>query len=429
MKYDIFISYRRTGGAQYARILQLMLSQRGYKVFLDYDELTDGKFGDHIQEAIKGAPIFMLVLSKDALVRCKNEGDWVRREIQLAVAEGKHIIPVNPDNSFNGMPADMPEDIKEEISTHQHSDINFGQTLGVTVDYMIDTRIRTKVGERKKADHVDSTGEAAGLTLEKITAHNRFMKRLTVFGTIVVTLIVLATCLLFWRHTQSAERAAEHKASLEVKHQKYGLILAEGLSDTQIDAIDDILSKMVAVTEDSLYMSQFEFTVGQWHGLMNEKYDASQKDFPMTDVSYGDIMLHLLDTLRRMTNIDGFDLPSAEEWEYAARSGAHGDSFLYAGDDDAEKVAWYAGNSDNKLHASDGRQGKEPNMLDLFDMSGNVSEICNTPMVSSTGDVLWTSCGGNYTSPESEVTVTSRHAIATDAQEPTLGFRIIIRKN
>ena len=43
-KYDIFISYRRTDGAQYARILQLMLAQRGYKVFIDYDELTDGKF-------------------------------------------------------------------------------------------------------------------------------------------------------------------------------------------------------------------------------------------------------------------------------------------------------------------------------------------------------------------------------------------------
>lgn len=33
--YDIFISYRRKGGAQYARIIQLMLAQRGYKVFLD----------------------------------------------------------------------------------------------------------------------------------------------------------------------------------------------------------------------------------------------------------------------------------------------------------------------------------------------------------------------------------------------------------
>ena len=52
-KYDIFISYRRTGGAQYARILQLMLSQRGFKVFLDYDELKDGVFGKRIKAAIQ----------------------------------------------------------------------------------------------------------------------------------------------------------------------------------------------------------------------------------------------------------------------------------------------------------------------------------------------------------------------------------------
>ena len=63
-KYDIFISYRRVGGAQYARILQLMLLQRGYNVFLDYDELTDGNFSTHIQKAIKNAPIFILILSK-----------------------------------------------------------------------------------------------------------------------------------------------------------------------------------------------------------------------------------------------------------------------------------------------------------------------------------------------------------------------------
>ena len=41
-KYDIFISYRRDDGAQYARILQLELEKYHYNVFLDYEELTDG---------------------------------------------------------------------------------------------------------------------------------------------------------------------------------------------------------------------------------------------------------------------------------------------------------------------------------------------------------------------------------------------------
>ena len=83
MKYDIFISYRRNGGAQYARILQLMLIQRGYKVVLDYDELTDGIFCEKIKNAIKDAPVFIIVLSKGSMERCVNEDDWVRKEMTL----------------------------------------------------------------------------------------------------------------------------------------------------------------------------------------------------------------------------------------------------------------------------------------------------------------------------------------------------------
>lgn len=101
--YDIFISYRRTTGAQYARIIQLMLAQRGYKVFLDYDELKDGVFGKRIKAAINEAPVFILMLSKGALERCSQEGDWVREEILLAMQEGKKIIPINPDKTFDGI--------------------------------------------------------------------------------------------------------------------------------------------------------------------------------------------------------------------------------------------------------------------------------------------------------------------------------------
>lgn len=106
--YDIFISYRRTTGAQYARIIQLMLAQRGYKVFLDYDELKDGVFGKRIKAAINEAPVFILMLSKGALERCSQEGDWVREEILLAMQEGKKIIPINPDKSAIVAPGYSP---------------------------------------------------------------------------------------------------------------------------------------------------------------------------------------------------------------------------------------------------------------------------------------------------------------------------------
>lgn len=144
-RYDIFISYRREGGAQYARTLQLMLERKGYKVFLDYDELTDGQFSAKIDEAIRNSTIFVIVLSKGALGRCVNDGDWVRREIETAIETNKRIVPVNPDATFDGIPEGLPEDIRRAIELTQHSEINFGQSLNATVDLMVKNRIRPYV--------------------------------------------------------------------------------------------------------------------------------------------------------------------------------------------------------------------------------------------------------------------------------------------
>ena len=40
MKYDVFISYRREDGKEYARQIQLKLENYGYSVFLDVEELA-----------------------------------------------------------------------------------------------------------------------------------------------------------------------------------------------------------------------------------------------------------------------------------------------------------------------------------------------------------------------------------------------------
>ena len=429
-KYDIFISYRRVGGAQYARILQLMLIQRGYKVFLDYDELTDGIFSDKIKAAIKDAPVFMLVLSEGSMQRCANEGDWVRQEITLAVEQGKHIVPVNPDNGFDGFPEGMPEKLKDFIGSHQHSEISFGQALGATIDLMIMNRLAPTLGERVLNEHKDTDFETAQESLRKIDAHNHFMKRLGIAGVVVVILMVLGTCLWFWQHQKTKEQASAETATLDKmrtelneKYKDFGLQLSPDLTMTQMNTIDTMLINMIEVRSGRLWMSQYEFTIGQWYGIKGESYDEALKLYPMTNVSFGDIYMFLSD-LGDMTNLN-VALPSVEEWEYAAHGGENKETYLYVGDDDVDKVAWYKENSGGKAHPSDGQQGKDPNMLDLYDMSGNVSELCNSPFDDSG---LYTICGGNYDSPASEVTVSSRKGFATDAKDKTVGFRIMISK-
>lgn len=422
-KYDIFISYRRDVGAQYARILQLMLIQRGYKVFLDYDELKDGTFSDRIIEAIRQSEVFMPVLSAGSMKRCANDGDWVRREIMFAVEQGKHFVPVNPDRSFDGVPEEAPEELKMAIEGNQHSEVSFGQLLGASVDHMITSRLVDIVGSRQRETKTDADFDAARETLRRMDAHHRFMKRLAVIGVSAAVLIVLVTCLLYWQRTSRKEKLEKMRTEINERHSDLLLQLSPDLTATQMAAIDTLLTNMSEVYPDSIRISQFEYTVGLWHEISGEPFDESERHLPMTNVSYADIYLHLM-TLNDLTNLN-FELPSVETWEYAAHGGANKETTVYSGSDDAEQVSWNKTNSGSHAHPSDGQQGKLPNYLDLFDMSGNVAELCNTPFDDSG---RYTVCGGDYESPVNDVAIGSRRGIAPDEKNGRVGFRVTIRK-
>ncbi|MBR5299214.1 MAG: toll/interleukin-1 receptor domain-containing protein [Bacteroidales bacterium] len=141
MKYDIFISYRRDGGSEFARSVKSALESRGYSVFLDFDELKDGVFDERILSAIEQAPVFMFILSEYSLDRCVNEDDWVRREIEYAYGLGKHFIPVNKDGDFTSLPVGMPQTIAEVFGRNQYSEIMIGQLFEASMDKMIKERI------------------------------------------------------------------------------------------------------------------------------------------------------------------------------------------------------------------------------------------------------------------------------------------------
>jgi len=74
---------------------------------------------------------------------------------------------------------------------------------------------------------------------------------------------------------------------------------------------------------------------------------------------------------------NGYRLPSADEWEFAARGGVTGRETIYAGSNDADEVAWYAGNAGGNIHPVG---LKNPNELGIYDLSGNVREFCTEKM-------------------------------------------------
>ena len=86
---DVFISYRREGGATVARLLYEILKSRDISAFMDAETLSRGDYEKSIQINIKNSKNFLLVLASGTL-----ESEWVQTEIKLALQHKKNIIPI-----------------------------------------------------------------------------------------------------------------------------------------------------------------------------------------------------------------------------------------------------------------------------------------------------------------------------------------------
>jgi len=441
-KYDIFISYRNADGAQYARILQLELEKYHYKVFLDYDELTDGVFGKDIADAIRSATVFIMVLTPEYLTRTMEDDSWITKEIRLAIESKKHFIPVNPDRKFNGIPKDTPEDIAAVVNDNQHSSIDFGQALGATVDMMVKNRI---------VPHIRS-------------------KR--IITAIIICLLCIAGGLVFFHQHAMMTKTKTLKAECEAiaKEKRIDEICHQyinwdpGINLKQLQAVSSILNNMekveggtfmqgAAPNEDGMYsdlvcteletpqleqsvqsffIGKYEVSAAEWCGIMGLKYDKKDALMPMTDITFNDCIL-FTNNLSNLTGL-GFQIPTETEWEFAARGGNDSDGTIFSGDDNPDKVAWYNKNSAGKAHVrNDIKGGLYCNSLNLYDMSGNVSEWCSTYFHPYDTSVVVPNAntmvirGGCFDSDPYELTVYHREPSAPETKNNTLGIRIIIK--
>jgi tetratricopeptide (TPR) repeat protein len=127
----VFISYRRTNFYTALAVYQ-DLTQHGYDVFFDYQSIDSGDFEKVIIANIKAKAHFLVILSPSALERCKEHGDWLRREIETAMDECRNIIPLMMEGFDFGSPA-----VKEALSGKLET-LNRYNGLRLYADYFFD---------------------------------------------------------------------------------------------------------------------------------------------------------------------------------------------------------------------------------------------------------------------------------------------------
>jgi hypothetical protein len=107
----IFISYRRGSSWAQARSIEQSLRERGAKVFIDVDDINEGRFAETIEQAIRECDYFVAVLAPGTL-----DSPWVRREIASALTARKIIVPLLMDG-FRLNEESIPPEIKD-IASH-----------------------------------------------------------------------------------------------------------------------------------------------------------------------------------------------------------------------------------------------------------------------------------------------------------------------
>ena len=209
---------------------------------------------------------------------------------------------------------------------------------------------------------------------------------------------------------------AQHKDTAEFNYDRYS-------------QNDELPVHHVAIRED-FYIGQTEVTQKLWKAVMG--YNPSRKKCPkrpVTNVSYYEVeeFLYLLDSLTGMQ----FRLPTEEEWEYAARGGKNSKGYVYSGSNEAERVAWFNGNT-NKVKKV---KKRKPNELGIYDMSGNVWEWCSTKYRyydkernASLGKDGQMYCirGGAWQLPKTSSRVSWRGKRLPDLQNSFGGFRLCL---
>ena len=160
--------------------------------------------------------------------------------------------------------------------------------------------------------------------------------------------------------------------SFDMMMVKAGTFTMGATSEMKALNSDEKPTHQVTLTND-YYIGKTEVTQALWKAVMGNNPSYFKGDnLPVENVSWDDCQ-KFISKLNSLTG-QNFRLPTEAEWEFAARGGNNSNHYQYSGSNELGDVAWYDDNSGDKTHVV---ATKQPNELELYDMSGNVREWCS----------------------------------------------------
>ena len=182
------------------------------------------------------------------------------------------------------------------------------------------------------------------------------------------------------------------------------------------------------------YIGETVVTQALWEAVMGSNHANVKGDnLPMVQITYDDCE-GFIKKLNQLTGAK-FRLPTEAEWEYAARGGGMSRGFMFSGGNNLDDVAWYYYNSDTIPHPVKTKRGNE---LGLYDMTGNVWEICSdwyglygsamqeNPTGPAHGDSVVIRGGSWYSKSAKSLRLTYRYMDIKKNYYSNQGFRLVM---
>jgi len=395
---SIFVSYRRKDTTYFVRGLcgRLAVLRPHHDVFVDVDRIQAGRsFPEQLDRALAQCQVVLVVIGERwPLEPLQQTGDWVRQEVELALARGKRVIPVLVDDARMPVADQLPETVRPLV--HRQA---------VRVRY----------------DRYDDDLDALVATVRRVLAEEAALAGATPAS----------------EPAPQAGGGGQGPLGTEVSVPP-GEFVSENWDTPQ--RIEGFRMMATPVTE------------AHWQQVMGESRGKWGADCPVTQVNWGEAVAfcnalseraglepaYAFDDLaggrvRWKLAAPGYRLPTEREWEYACRAGTT-TGFSW-GDDEAlaGSHTWFEDNSGGSAQPV-AAWSSDP--WGLFDMHGNVWEWCWTPykmralitepVILMTQSGPFRVCrGGSFVDGPRLLRSAYRHRFVPTLQPGHLGFRCV----